>query len=184
VVALLANETVHVNRAPAPAHLSAEQTQLVSTLSRTPNLYVVVKRVLDTQNTYQTAPSVSKPRKQVPFKLLTFALRYPAEVEVDDYALGFIVVGSLRDQDKLATCLGRHRQDALDPQVVIEGILAPCQAFVRAVDDVVRSFFIVDQYDHRARITVFPQVRVFVNLFPRLASVPCEENVTLIVWQQ
>lgn len=103
---------------------------------------------------------------------------------MDDYALGFIVVGSLRQQDKLAARLGGHRQDALHPQVVVEGILAPCQTFVRAVHDVIRGFLIVDKHNDRARVTVFPQVSVLVNLFPRLASISREENVTVIVWQQ
>jgi hypothetical protein len=75
-----------------------------------------------------------------------------------------------------------HGDDRTHSDLLVrELILPPIEALVGGEQDVVSWLLVVYHNENRARVTELPEVRVFMNFFPRKARIPAQERVTLVV---
>lgn len=83
-------------------------------------------------------------------------------------------------EDETAARVRRHSDNALDPDFILgKLVLAPGEAFVGAEKDVVRGLLVVCHDKDRSRVAKFPQMSIFVDLFPCEPCVTAQEGVAL-----
>ena len=87
------------------------------------------------------------------------------------------------EQNESPARVRRHGDDRTHPDLLVrEFILPPIEALVGGEQDDVSWLLVIYHNENRARVTELPEVRVFMNFFPRKARIPTQKGVTLVVW--
>ena len=86
------------------------------------------------------------------------------------------------EQNESPARVRRHGDDRTHSDLLVcEFILPPIKALVGGKQDEVSWLLVIYHNENRARVTELPEVRVFMNFFPRKARIPAQERVTLVV---